>query len=303
MKRGPFDKVKQVAKHLSETEIASYFPDKPYLLVFGTSHSFASCRKGDSTVIDNTDTWHSIVGKHLELPVVNLAVPGNTNQRITNQLLDVIDRGLLDRCVMVIAEVRASNRNGDYFSRDALAEWTTGREWNNPEMCAGRDIYAFSYLDSKLIHYAPGATKFKPNYYEGLVSSIWSDPDTIPEQALEDLEQYIKYRTQFFHQTNSQSFENFNYIRTIQSLCEGQDTLFRWFCWDQYSEQDDPEVDFYFKNFSRIFDTAILNQGMRTYADSQGVDLNKYQCECRHLDERGHSWIAKQIKQRLPQIL
>jgi len=308
----PLPKPKRTQKHLTEEEIRSYFPDEPFLLVFGSSHSHGSCTGPDGkAIIAKENKWTTIVSDHYGLPVVNLALPGVTNQQIVTMMLDVADRGLMKNAKLVLGEVR-SGMSGGYFSRDVFGGWITGREFNNPEMTGGSDIWASTYLSDKFILYAPLLRNEKPNYFEGLLKSIWEDP---PQEAVDDLRDYVEKQAMFFHNSNHQLFDNFQHIRTMDYIVRNQNVPFKWFAWSRWNPKiPEPksgkwatgghnETYFYFNEFTNVFENALFEHGLVTIAEQQGIDESKWLCDCKHWNEEGNKWVASQIIPKLKTIL
>lgn len=306
----PLAKPKRNKKHLTEEEIRSYFPDEPFLLVFGTSHSHGACTGPDGKeIIAKENRWATIVANHYGLPVVNLAVPGTVNQQIVSMMLDVADRGLMKNAKLVLGEVRAG-MSGGYFTRDVFKDWITGKEFNNPEMTGGSDIWANTYLSDKFIWYAPLLNNEKPKYFEGLLSSIWEDP---PQEAVDDLRDYVEKQAMFFHNSNHQLFDNFQYIRTMDYIVRNQNVPFKWFAWSkwnpkisstgQWATGSDNEAHFYFSEFTKIFENALFDHGLATIAEQQGIDESQWLCDCKHWNEEGNKWVANLIIPKLKTLL
>ena len=64
---------------------------KPYLIVFGTSHTAGACQNGDSKWLEYHEKYASKLEAHLGMPVYNLSRQGAINQRITQIFNDVVD--------------------------------------------------------------------------------------------------------------------------------------------------------------------------------------------------------------------
>ena len=80
-------------------ELNAELPDSSFLAVFGTSHSAGCCERGDSTHISEQSTWHNLLANKWGMQSVNFAVPGNTNLRMQQQVLDFMD---MDRSLSLI---------------------------------------------------------------------------------------------------------------------------------------------------------------------------------------------------------
>lgn len=70
-------------------------PDTKFIAVFGSSHSFGSCRKDKAFMLDDNQVWIDNLAQQMGIPVINCSLPGSSN----DQLIDMITTFLeLPRC-------------------------------------------------------------------------------------------------------------------------------------------------------------------------------------------------------------
>lgn len=63
-------------------------PPTDFIVVFGTSHTVGECHTDDGRFLLQDQVWSQIISNKCNLPVVNLAVRGNTNSTMHQQLID-----------------------------------------------------------------------------------------------------------------------------------------------------------------------------------------------------------------------
>ena len=90
-------------------ELNKGLPDQPFIAVFGTSHTYGTCKKGDQIVLKESDIWYSVLAKRMGMPVVSFAIPGNSNPRMQMQLMDFLEMENSKYCKHVFCEIRLSD--------------------------------------------------------------------------------------------------------------------------------------------------------------------------------------------------
>ena len=272
------------------------FPKNPFILVLGTSHTHGSCKLEESNELQDHERWTGILKSNIDYDVFNVAVPGNSNQRMIQQLNDCFELGVMNNCVMVIAEARTGGKQGEicldqYYD---LGKFDIGDKHNNPIISSGSDIKYKCVLDRMLVHYAAGKVS-KPGYYEGLLSIPYEDNP--PKQAVIDLKNYIQMRNQFYHSSVHCLIDDLHDIRAMKNIVVNAGIKFGWFGWDHitgFSLSDKPidQVVDYFKTHTDLFD-YLLYQGI-CLKDNLG-EPEEWMCECMHFNAIGHKEISKLI--------
>lgn len=290
--------------------LKSFFPEDEFVLVIGTSHTAGACRTKTATHIPAELTWPGLLEKKMGIKVVNIATPGNHNPIMVQQLLDVFDLGVMDRCSAVIVE----SRNGDSAGRlcsdtlmeeDIFSRFSDKATFNWPHLMDGRlfhsninqnvDVkpYKKSALGRLLIRYDPNA-----DLQEGDIETILGFPfrDNVPPWAIKEYESNKENRLKFYHTSVHSLIDDLNAVRTMQTLCRTNSIKFGWFWWESTSLQTLSKNTRtwcinHFKMHSNIFDDLILKDPVVRIIDKDQYD--QWRCEfCRHVNEDGHSHIS-----------
>lgn len=268
------------------------WPDKPFILVIGTSHTHGSCKKsGEDGRLAEADRWSDKMAKHLGLELVNLSCPGTVNTRITSVLNDCFDLHDMSNCKAVLIECRI----GTGGSVVALDNFNDYEDFDFKTSELRRDIYETTHYGNqhsahdKLFATYAGGKIGNPDYYRGLISNAFTDEETIPDSALEDLKQYCNTRAMWYHGTNHTWWDDVMEIRNWQTMCKLASIPFKWFHWGFYhkiEEQDNNILKKYLKDTYTVFDDNLLEDcfGAENYIKSDPA----IQCECKHWNEKGN---------------
>lgn len=286
---------------------------KPYFIVFGTSHTAGACQNGDSKWLEYHEKWASKLEAHLGMPVYNLSRQGTINQRITQILNDVVDEWDLSKCKGIIIECRLQN-HGSAVSLSAFNDYKhfpiqTKDHLNRDlysTMMYGDNDYAFNRFFSV---YAGGKVR-KPGYSKGLLYNAFQDKDLIPDQAVKDLDNYLEQRSNFYHRTDHQFWDDVNEIRNWRTMCKLAGIPFKWFNWSKVAV-DGMLVDWMVNEYSNVFDDNLLGVTERRLKSAWEhiVDLGyknddpEIHCECKHLNALGNEITWQILKPRIDEWL
>ena len=288
-------------------ELNKSLPDQPFIAVFGTSHTYGSCIRGDQIVLKESDIWYSVLAKRMGLPVVNFAVPGNNNLRMQMQMMDFLEMENSKYCEHVFCELRLSD--GAYcFTRDVFTDELQKFE-NNPEIAGGQHYRYNSFWENFFTTVA--VSKYhKTDYLAQCIENSHRDSNYVASKTqIETLAEITKAKG-ITHFSSIQGYiEDLISVRTMQRLVKLKGAKFTWFCWDNkldgLSEALMNDVNSYFKEHTDIFNDKLLHPNLRQYImDVEGeyngnTMLIQNECECSHHNEIVHAWVADRIYEGL----
>lgn len=299
-------KVKNIDTSLEE--LNAELPDSSFLAVFGTSHSAGCCERGDSTHISEQSTWHNLLANKWGMQSVNFALPGNSNLRMQQQVLDFMDMDRSRYANCLIAEVRLMD--GAYsIGRDVLREGLNPGN-ANPEIARSFNFMTFFETAFETVV----LQKYKDRkYLADIISQQHQQTETEVYEAkdfeIDILESIGKTKVLTDFSSCERYIEDLISIRTIQTLCKQRNIDFYWFCWDfktlGVEDHITKKVDEHFKKHTNIFDAHILPSNIRHWAISKMGKLkaNAFfeanECECHHHNEKIHAWVAHQINKEV----
>lgn len=271
---------------------------RPYLIVIGTSHTDGACKEPDGTKsLAPNEKWATKLGVHLGYTVYNLSRPGVINERITQILNDIFDEWDLTKCKGILIEGRL-NDAGSAFIYSAFNDY---EHFAIPSKLR-RDIYSTTdygkqdWAFNEFFSVYAGGKVVKPNYIKGLLKKPFGLFDSIPDQAVEDLDNYLEHRANFYHRTDHQFWDDVCEIRNWQQMCKLAGVPFKWFSWTKIRDAEGMLVDYMIKEYSNVFDDNLLQQsenrvkGLWEYFLEMGYKNNdpEIHCECKHLNALGN---------------
>jgi len=289
--------------------LRSFFPEDEFVLVIGTSHSAGACRTKNTTHIQVELTWPGLLEKKTGRKIVNIATPGNHNSIMVQQLLDVFDLGVMDRCSAVIVESRNGDGAGRLCSDTMMEEDLYSR-------FADKDTFDWPYLtDGRLFCQHINQIDAKPDkrsalgkllirydhnadIQDGDIETILGFPfrDNVPSWVIKEYESNKENRLKFYHTSVHSLIDDLSAIRTMQTLCRTNGVKFGWFWWESTSFQTLSKNTRtwcinHFEMHSNIFDDLILKDPIVKIIDKKQYD--QWRCElCRHINEDGHAHVA-----------
>lgn len=303
--------IEYIRKKFSTQDIIDVIPDGDFIAVFGTSHTHGCCEKGEYTHLATDDMWANIVSRNLDIPVFNVAIPGNTNDVIVQQMIDFLSlpKEVIARCKNVIAEVRVGETGGS-FSADLVRDFVVDDIAINPIITCGTDFYNIQerivhWYETIYIQYVnPDSINMNPRHQatELTENAQINESDYVPQAAINLVESLIATHFKTNATTVNPLLTDYSNIRIMKQLFDSADIPFSWFCWDKcdYLSSDDYASckDIYMQT-STIFDanvTELSESVTGTYELFFGYDaLKNRECDCGHFDEQVNHFVADMI--------
>jgi len=309
---------KPAPAEISRDELHDRFPKhKPWILFLGTSHTHGSCEeKNGSQVLEDHERYSGrIKAKFPDYEVINLAVPGNSNMVMLQQLCELNEYDIdVSNLKMVIADVRLGDPSG-VFCGDVYRDFNTEKKQENSLLAKGSDIWHKQIRDEWLSHYATGDKMKNPNYLKSILKSHFDGE--VPESAINRLSEYIKIREEFYHTSNHTFIDDIDKLRAMQNIVRLMGSKFKWFTLDsphfiapgpnktvlmdyykKWSNLWEDRCDFEIDGFTddTLSGVKILMQKAFGYHLVEDTFL----CDCRHINSKGNEIIAdllyKEIK-------
>lgn len=306
-------------ENITTDDIISSFPKKDFILVLGTSHSAGSCQIGDYTKLDKKESWIGVLEQRLQMPIMNLAVPGNHNSTMVHQLQDCFDLGVMDKCKLIIVEGRLRSKQG-HISVDAFqpnADPLFGNELNfNRDVVSGKDVgpseTSNTYADSYLLNYSVGGWNKKPDYLKKAIENFYTENEVQPKHLAKSMEDYIRNHFIWFHSTTHEEYKNLSDIRSMQTMAHLSGIKFLWFAWNgkypvvQQKDKKHLSTLYYVskisKDFWKLDDTCLLDD-IQFELVNDTIKEEDLLCECDHWTSSGHKWIASRMIAKVSQCL
>lgn len=267
--------------------LPSYVPEKPYMLVLGTSHINGDCSNEVNGVVQ--ETAYERIAKEVGLEIVNIGLSGCTNEDLLQATNELAYNGYLNPlCKLFVLEPRI-NTTAVYIPSEIVSG-----EIENPESISiiegwGKTRDGNTMGGTNTRHQTSCQVKVVP-VNEMKAQSWWQEGKTIRPAAASAME----YFANNLH-SNQHILDNLIIIDAINNIVQSSNIKFRWQFFD-YHETLKSLTNLYntntnlWDNFMNIFGWEVKKEtGMNWIIDDDGVKrLNPYFCECYHLSALGH---------------
>lgn len=272
------------------------FPDKPFMIALGTSHTAGDCDGPSLGPTSIKITAHDMIANELGLELVKIGLSGCKNEDLlqaTNELAH--HKALNDNCKLFMLEPRLGDRTvripietvlPDYYNSDLYKENSDNRagileclyRWDGPDHRVPT-IRQVS-IDTR----NPPGEKFSARY--GALN--------LPTKAYMDA-------STFYAHTTLDIFNSVTIIDSIRHIVEANNVKFKWQIIngsDRIKKFGEPELllpDLAKKllgTHSTLFDSFInvMEHELRY------VDMDTIKCKCHHYNKQGHRmWYNKTI--------
>jgi hypothetical protein len=200
---------------------------------------------------------------------------------------------------MVIAEVRLADQTY-YFSSDVFLD-KLATDGNNPEIVAGSDIWIKSFWTNMFTDSVRGGDANEDYLKERIINMQLKPGYTPIKQEVELLRDIINTNTITRFASVQQFIEDLNIVRTIQRLFRLAGIPFYWFCWDEKTKLLDrshiQHVEEIYNRNTKIYKNQLLQPNMTSVlCREKGRDfMESNKCECNHLNEKVHDWVAYKL--------
>lgn len=319
------------------------FPEEDFILAMGTSHTHGVCHRNskDSNIRENMDKirsskmdekylWTSIASSKIGLPVVNVAVPGMTNNELLDLFLYAIKSEKFKKhCKMVICECRFMHdmidvdfwnfisKNKGYDLTDQLKHLSeSGRSDMTVEFLKSRKHDEWVHTGMMAHPFEPSqlpvvAKKNLSKYYsraEKIImdfntSSFMKGSTLDPKFYGKKLLDAVGSTYDFYHQSMPHIKNDCRILDTMYHMCDILGIKFKWFVWSAYifdpyfgTEENSNYTMNILSQQYMAFDNDIKNlRGGATYSYVLETGDLPEECDCGHQPESFHKWIANKI--------
>ena len=311
--------IKYITRDVSEQEILATMPKGDYIAVFGTSHTYGKCIRGDeATMLDEDDMWAHALGNKLGLEVLNISKPGNYNVNIVRQMIDFheLPDEVKSRCKVMVAEVRAGDTAG-IMCTDLIEQPEIPNKQLNKTIT---DSYAFLTLGESIYNWENSLNAQFTNpisegreleeYSRSLIDHVGHYDDmAVPDAVVSNVMKYIDNHMHASSVSITPLLRDYDNIRTMKIMSDMAKIPFMWYCWDSHEVLTLEEQFFcerVYEKTSTIFDARIpkFELGVTQEYDFRfGVDeLDRQKCDCGHYGENVNEWVAEQVKERIIEL-
>lgn len=311
-KKAPQDFDKSLLKEL--------WPQEPFILVLGTSHSHGACTPpGDvEHVLEDHEKWVGLMQAHLGIRVLNLSQPGTINVQMTQILNDAFDLGM-ENCKAVIAEPRYGV-GGSMVCMDNFNDYPffpkKFEEKLGPEIIGTTHYGQRNTTGSRLFTTYAGGKVNDPGYFKRIISHAFKDDDAIPNKAVEDIKRYTEERSNFYHRSQHAEWDDAMEIRNWITLCRTAKIPFKWFHWSKCKPLLDyngvyipwkdgstaTPIDDHINEYTDVFKTNLLAYGDKIglnnilYGQLGWTVDESYLCGgCGHYNAEGNKIIWEEV--------
>jgi hypothetical protein len=311
------------------------FPDEPFILLFGSSHSTGICRRGDSNRIDRDREWGRQLESKSGIKVVNLSFPGINNHSIQAQIIDIYNVQGFKNCIGAVLEMRVS---------ESILSWGVDRElWDRREETSAKKNKPISHKFSTSLNrsyyfnnenkvyrgHGQSSNVFDSVFYlrTGVVSDdTWqkqlvenqlqnhmewanqSDENFVAPAKIKDWVAYMKLHRDLNLKNSVDLINSLSQIHGCIKLLESNGVPAWWFCWDEWGHNSKSMTQFLIEKIfesSDVMHSALtgfydLDKGnfgaTKSFVEIYGIDrIRQLECECGHLTEEFHDWVADQV--------
>ena len=316
------DDIKYFYKRLDQQDIINKVPKGDYIAVFGTSHTYGLCDRGedgrDGDLLDEDGMWVFSLGKKLGIEVFNVSMPGNYNINMVRQMTDFFElpKEVISRCKLIIAEPRVGDTAG-IMCTDVIEELDVSVKELNQVLT---NSYAFNVLNKKQYIwetnvYAQFTNPASQNmttedYARRLIGNVGHYEDDIPPPSvLKNVTNYIDHHTRTSAISISSLLRDYENIRTMKQFASMANIPFMWFCFDSQNILDDEEVALWEKIYtetSTLFDARISKLELGVVDEYElrfGEDaLYGEQCNCGHFSEVVNNWVSNMVHKQIIEL-
>ena len=301
---------------ITKQQIKDFFPQtEPWILFLGTSHTHGSCEIGEFHELEDHERYTGILKtKFPNYKIVNMAIGGNNNSVMLQQLCDAFDCGVMKNCKMVIVESRHGDPAGE-FCTDTWRDFNIEDRMNVNTLAGGSDLGYITAREQMITHYATGDKVVKnPDYIRNLLYKPYPKGN-IPDEAVCGLTDYITSRSLYYHNSAHSLIDDYEKLRAMQHITKSNGILFKWFHWDFSGiqmEKSYQDIRKYHKHHTTLLDDRICYSMAsnphekdcwsvrQLIMESFGKTLLKeWECDCKHLNSEAHHWVADRLYEDL----
>lgn len=285
-------------------------PDKPYMIVLGTSHTNGDCMKDNDKSADVDSTAYEQIAAHLGLELLNVGLSGCTNYDLLQATMELNHNGALNpNCKLFVLEPRLQTSSADVpydLVHSIDYPTSTQSEYSSIGIIEG---WGRSRVTQDTVKYQLTETELSGTTTRQQVSEnirIYN-PSELKSKKLRDQVGWwfktanaptiLKAMEYFKHYSGShhELFDNILKIDAICTIVKLNNIEFRWQVFDLIEEIAELKNLYnthttLWESFMNVYGKEIKDEvGMVWIHNEAGEkELNPYFCECSHLSQLGH---------------
>lgn len=284
-----------------------------YLVVIGTSHTDGDC-DGKRSLTSYVD----FLSEHIGIPTKKYGLSGAENIELLQMTNELVTTGVLNNkfCAGVLLEPRVESvtfpvpyewyvdiENTDAY-KEGMLNANTGiglTTWSDKKLhmrwehtgthqnVINKKIYTKpNPLNNNFEFYMHGF----PNKRQGEINDSYFETGEGKNRTkrfvnnIQDL-LVLYYRSKF------SNFNNYILMTAIKNIVQSKDIPFRWFSFDKH---DFSSFEYYSNYDNEIDETHLSNIKPSLYSDEM-------LCQCKHLNQKGHNKLAKELAEQLRNVI
>lgn len=290
--------------------LKAHVPNKPYMLVLGTSHTYGQC---DDGIISKV--YHEHLAERYGLEVVNVGNPGVKNLDFI-QMINELERigALGENCKLFLLEPRLTDNTID-VPFESWVDWTLiddaikrHRLANIPLLTRSRiksdNLNAngkilFSPTLNNMLHEKYGPTQTTESEAIKLTETMLGNKDNmhhIDKRRVRKAMEVTEYKLGYESHTVANAFNDLQIIDFIKNYATAKNIPFAWLLIDPKDSNIHIIKDMWGRS-TDIFDYMLLGKSVSSQLMQQigPEEIKKYKCKCMHFNAVGNKLIADAI--------
>lgn len=321
------DKVHNTNKDILNEEIADMittrFPEEPFMLCLGTSHTFGECN-GER----NKTTFNTHIAQSLGLKEVNVGLSGAVSKdfiQIVNELQQY--DGFNENCKLVLFEARVTDNNWEIdtesvTSFDSVKYAIERDNMRNKQLLHRTALGPENVMNGNKIDYNESLNEylkvngqvFNLNYdfVEMLLSNLTmnqNQEDVVKEMDKADINKAIEnaeYQTAFQNKNVATAFKDIQNIDIIKNYVQAKNIPFAWILVDSRVKYLS-ECKFLLDGKTDLFDYMLLGTDVKDVLNgllsAEGKTVKDVECDCGHLNQEGNKLAADILLPEVEKVL
>ena len=288
-------------------------PDKPYMIVLGTSHVNGDCMQNGKKDAEVNRTAYEQIAAHFGLELLNVGLSGCTNYDLLQATMELNHNGFLNpNCKLFVLEPRLQTSSADVpydLARSIDYPTNTEEDYSSVGIIEGwgrsrvtQDTIKYQLTQTELSGttkrqqvseniriYDP--SKLKSKKLRGQVG-WWQTEANAP--TIRTAMEYFKHYSGSYHEM----FDNVIKIDAICTIVKLNNIKFRWQVFDTMEVFNDlAELRKLYNTHTTLWESFMNVYGKEVkdevgmvwiHNDNGEKELNPYFCECSHFSQLGH---------------
>jgi hypothetical protein len=295
-------------------------PNKPYMLVLGTSHTYGQC---DGGIVSKV--YHEHLAERYGLEVVNVGNPGVKNIEFV-QMMNELERigALGENCKLLLLEPRLTDNTVD-VAFEGWTDWTLiddaikrHRVANIPLITRSRiksdnlnddGKIMFPHTVNNMLYEKYGPTQATESHATRLTQLMLGNNDNmhhIDKRQVRKSMEVTEYKLGYESHTVANAFNDIQIVDFIKNYARAKNIPFAWLLIDPKDNNIQIIKDMWGRS-TDIFDYMLLGKSVNSQLMQQlGIrdpeEMKKYKCTCMHFDAVGNKMIANILAPELERM-